>query len=282
MNNRLRLSARLALAMCLSALVAACEQNPAPPQVAHPVAAETAAAPVPEPACSLKMGLDPYEPYQFSDMDGQIRGLDVELVQAIASESGCALSFVQQDWTNLLAGVRSGEIDLLSGASRNADRERYANFSAPYRDEVFALFVLREDAGKWQAAGFDELVAAKAMRVGITDGYLYNDAVNALLDDPARAGQFVASSMSEVHIGNLLDHKVDGVLEDPFVVAAILRRKNLGDAVVRSPLDFGAKPVHLMFSKQSVPADTVTRFDAALARLREDGRYQAIVERYLK
>ncbi len=231
--------------------------------------------------CELVMGWDPYEPYQFADLDGNVRGLDVELVQEMAKQAGCALRFEQKDWAGLLTDLRDGRVSVLAGASRIAERESYALFSVPYRKESFALYVRAGEADSWQAETLAELVAPPLnMRIGITDGYLYGAEVDALLDDAVLGKKFLSAPFSEAHAANLMDKRIDGMLEDPFVATAMIRRKALSDFIIRSGLQIETGEVALMFSKASVSTDTVEAFNAALEAMRKDGRYDAIIKRY--
>lgn len=282
-------SFRLIAASLLLSLLVACSGETPPdkaPAGADPVGADTAAAPEPTPAaaadCQLVMGWDPYEPYQYADPDGTVRGLDVELVSEMAKQAGCSLSFVQKDWSGLISDLRTGSVSVLAGASRVAERESFALFSQPYRQEMFALYVRAGEQDKWQGESLAELVGpGKKMRIGITDGYLYGAEIDQLLDDAALGKQFISAPFSEAHAANLLEKKIDGMLEDPFVATAMIRRKSLSDDINRADLQIKTGDVSLMFSKASVAPETVAAFDAALAAMRADGRYQQILKRYL-
>ena len=118
MHGANRLLALLLAGLC----IASCEREPAE---------QTASAPTGPAAteCSLTMGWDPWEPYHYMDPKGNLQGLDVELVRAIAAEAGCSVSFERDNWASLLGRIRNGEIDLISGATRTPEREKFALFS---------------------------------------------------------------------------------------------------------------------------------------------------------
>ncbi len=267
------------IALLLAIVVAGCN---APPPPEEKVAAAEPAATAATPTCTLRMGYDPYEPYQFADMEGKVHGLDVELVHAMSELAECELSFEQKDWNVLISELREGKIDVLAGATRNSGRESFALFSKPYREESFALFIRTGEQDKWAGKSVDELVRKQKMRVGITDGYVYGEEINQLLDNSQASKLFTSASMSEVHFANLIDNKIDGLLEDPFVAAAVIRRKNVADQVSKNGVSVGAGKVHLMFSKATVNPDIVNKFDMALDTIQTSGRYNEIIERYLK
>ena len=283
------MSLRTLFPVALLTLLVACSgeapptENAADTSVATADAGATPAAEAaPSGSCALVMGWDPYEPYQFADADGNVRGLDVELVSEMAKEAGCSLSFAQKDWAGLIGDLRSGSVSILAGASRVAERETFALFSQPYRQETFSLYVRAGENDRWRANSLAELVGGeKKMRIGITDGYVYGSELEQLLDDAALSPQFISAPFSEAHAANMLEHKIDGMLEDPFVAAAMISRKKLSDDIVRSGFQIKTGEVSLMFSKAAVTPETVAAFDRALAAMRQDGRYNQIIQRYL-
>jgi len=89
------------------------------------------------PACVLRAGFDAWEPYHYLGQGQQPQGLDIEILQTLAAELNCELSLQQDTWAALLRKLQSGELDILPGASISTERERYAWFSRPYRQEQF-------------------------------------------------------------------------------------------------------------------------------------------------
>jgi polar amino acid transport system substrate-binding protein len=251
-------------------VLTACQREaeaPAPPPAA------------PAPACTLTMGWDPWEPYHFEDVDGKLRGLEIELVEAIANGAGCTMRYERGQWNQLLAKLDRGEIDVLSAATPTEERRAYALFSEPYRSESFRLFVRAGEAERFSGQDLPGLIGA-GMRIGTTLGYVYTPEISALRDGDATAGAFVDHPEAELAFLALIENRVDGVLEDPYVAAAILRRRGWQDLVVQHPLDLGENQVSFMFSKASVKPEVVQRFDQSLAALKQSGQLEAIVRRY--
>jgi polar amino acid transport system substrate-binding protein len=249
----------------------------APEPVSSP--APTQAAPDAGP-CRLTMGWDPWEPYHYVDAAGEEKGLDVELVNAIAAGAGCEMRFERDSWASLLRRVAAGEIDLISGATRTEEREDYAWFSEPYRQETFVLFT-RVDHAERFPGGTLRVKLEDGMRLGVTDAYLYGGEVETLRDDPALAESFVVASIGETNVTRLIDGEIDGFLEDRFVAAAVVRRRGL-EGEINAELVVSSNDVRLMFSKSSVDPALIERFNESMARLRADGEFDAIQNRYLR
>jgi polar amino acid transport system substrate-binding protein len=273
MHNR-QIGSVLILAMLLFAV--GCERSAPPPPAA--------VAELPEPVeptgdCVLTMGWDPWEPYHYEDIDGTVRGMEVDLVQTIAAGAGCRIELQRGQWGQLLRGLMAGDIDVLGGATATAEREDFAHFSSPYREESFRLFVRSGELSTYAGDTLED-VLANGMRLGITQGYVYSDEVSGLQDNPDYANLFIESPEAGFSFVALNENAVDGVLEDAYVAAAILRRRGWQDDIQQHPLDLGSNAVSLMFSRASVDEEVVTRFNRSLAALKSNGELDRIIARY--
>jgi len=257
-----------------SLLLAACERESAREAQVPPDAVVT--------QCELTMGWDPWEPYHYMDPRGNMQGMDIDLIRAMAAGAGCSVSFERDHWSSLLGRVRRGEIDLISGATLTPEREVFARFSDPYRDETFGLFLRRGEAAEYPSDSLAAMLQA-GVKIGFTDDYIYGPEVQVLQADSAYSEQFVGAELGEIHTTRLLDGVIDAYLEDVVVGTAIIRRRGLEQQIALHPLDLSSGgEVRLMFSRESVPEDVVARFDAALAGLRESGQYDEITGLYLQ
>jgi polar amino acid transport system substrate-binding protein len=238
--------------------------------------------PVPEPVqqvhCELTLGMDAWEPYQYMTVGDRVAGLDVELVQAISADMGCDLNVVQGSWVELLTLLKDGKVDFVLGASKTDEREKFAYFSDPYRQERFQLYV-RKGQTDLPDTNIRDFVEA-GHKVGVVNEYYYGDEVAELYADETLRNQFIGAIISELNMARLLDEEIDGLLEDSFVGAAILRRKGLDKYITPHVISLGSSDVYVMFSKASVSEEQVQKFNTGLAELRNSGGYQKIMDKY--
>jgi len=270
------------LVACLFLFVMACGENPDSEPVKAPVSEAIEA--VPEPAvvkaeCDLIMGWDPWAPYQYLTPEDEVKGLDVDLVTAVANEAGCDITFEQDNWMNLLTGIRNGNIDLLAGATRTESREKFALFSDSYRHESFSLYIRPDESEKYADKNLKGLLEA-GFRLGVTQDYLYCPQINVLQDDERFSSQFVSVPITEVNYYNLTQGHVDGFLEDPFVAAFTIKGKGLQGQIEALALEISSGDVSIIFSRESVKEETVQAFNKALAKLKETGEYEKILAKY--
>jgi polar amino acid transport system substrate-binding protein len=239
---------------------------------------EPVAKPAEKANCELTMGMDAWEPYQYMTVGNNVAGLDVELVQHVTADMGCQLNVVQGSWLELLTLLKDGEVDFVLGASKTEEREAFAYFSEPYRQERFQLYVRQEQAD----LPYDNIKAfvEAGHKVGVVNEYYYGDEVAALYADETLRTKFVGAIISELNMARLLDEEIDGLLEDSFVGASILRRKGLDKYISAHSISLGSSDVYVMFSKVSVPQARVEQFNTGLALLRSTGKYREIMDKY--
>lgn len=231
------------------------------------------------PACELMVGWDPWEPYQYADADGTVRGLDVEIADLLAADAQCELKYVRGEWGQLLSQLRDGEVHMLLAGTVLPEREAYAQFSDPYREEAFAVFVRGDSLEKLKSMDILQLAEA-GHKVGITEGYFYGEEINEKAYTGALASAFLPAPFAELNYWRLLDGTTDALLDDPFVGVSVIRRKGWENRIVRHPQVLRSGTVSLMFSRASVAAEQVKQFNDALARRKADGSIDRIVGKY--
>ena len=229
--------------------------------------------------CNLKVGWDPWEPYQYQDADGTMRGMDVEIVRELAQGAGCHVIFTRGAWKELLAGVKDGTVDVLMAATPTDERKAYASFSPSYRRESFVVLTRTADAATLGNLDVAELVKA-GKHIGLTDGYYYGEAVTSVIQSDESRSAFVLAPVAELNYTKLVAGELDALIDDPNVAAAIVKRKGLVAQVMRSSADITSGDVSFMFSKKSVPEATVSRFNASLTARRGDGSLERLMARY--
>src|SRR5204863_3523839 len=84
-------------------------------------------------------GVDPsWPPFSSYDKQGQMRGIDVEIVNLIAKRTGLNMQLVRTaSWPETLRKITTGEIDVVAGIARTEQREQVLKLSFT---EVFCEF----------------------------------------------------------------------------------------------------------------------------------------------
>jgi polar amino acid transport system substrate-binding protein len=234
-----------------------------------------------DPGCELRVGWEPYAPYTFADDRGEVAGADIELIRTLADEVGCTLEFAELPWARILREVELGTLDVSTSTSWTPERTAWAWFSEPYRETEMAIYVRRDEVGRFDLESLAD-IAPQRFRLGVITDYYYGDDYQALAEDPRYAPWIEGATDYATNIRKLTSGRIDGYLvEDVEVMEAELARLGLTDEVSRYPLPIKGEQLRFMFSRRTVDERIVAAIDAALRRMRADGRLAAITNKYL-
>jgi polar amino acid transport system substrate-binding protein len=225
----------------------------------------------------LVQGWQPWPPYQIASEDGP-KGIDIEIVQAIAEEMGCEVGYRQMPWTRLLNSIESGDVDFAVQANYSPDRAAFAYYSDAYLPYVTKLIVPNGERTR-----YDDLEAflEAGNRLGVMQGYRYSKEVDALLADASYAGQVFEGYHLDAHMEPLVRGRLDGVIAEKYVFLQEARQAAVLDSVTVTDVTVSRAPTYGIFSKKSTSAELVEAFNSAMAKVRERGTFEKILARYL-
>lgn len=83
---------------------------------------------------SVRLGFDPsWPPFSFRGANGAWQGIDFELLAGLSERLGIKFVPVEtQSWQETDQKIHNGGVDVVSGISPTADREKYLLFTSPY------------------------------------------------------------------------------------------------------------------------------------------------------
>jgi polar amino acid transport system substrate-binding protein len=86
-----------------------------------------------------------YPPYEFRDEDNNLKGFDIELMEAIAEKLGKKIEWVDMPFDSLIPALLSKKIDIVAaGMSATAERAKKVSFSTPYEISL-STFIVKAD-----------------------------------------------------------------------------------------------------------------------------------------
>lgn len=96
---------------------------------------------------TLTIGWHDFPPFSYRNQQtDRLEGFDIETISHVLDAIGCDYRFVEMTWARTLASVSDGTIDIGMFAYRTAEREKFYEFSVPYRRESQNIAVKIEDA----------------------------------------------------------------------------------------------------------------------------------------
>ncbi|MCW9029518.1 MAG: transporter substrate-binding domain-containing protein [Kangiella sp.] len=226
--------------------------------------------------CVIKYGWEPRPPYQFLN-NGEMQGIDIEIFKKAAEANQCNVQYVQKGWSELLTALEEGEIDVLGGATATPERQVYADFSVPYRNESFALFIRSTSDYQGETlAGF----LSGGNKVGITNDYYYGQDVYNLMNHPQYGPLFVDDNSGEQSFYNVIYSTIDGVLTDPVEGRYIIKRKGLDSQIKQSNITIPSENVSFMFSKKGLVPEKSKALQDAIQALVSANEVNPVVAKY--
>lgn len=212
-----------------------------------------------------------FAPFEFEDSDGNFVGIDMDLLAAIAEDQGFKYEISILGFDASLQAVQAEQVDgMIAGMSITAERQEIFDFSDPYFDSGVVMGI---SSSNTEIKAYSDLSGEKvAVKTG-TEGASFAEGIAdeygfelVYFDDSANMYQ-------DVEIGNSAacfeDYPVLGYAiskgEALQIVTEMERGSSYGFAVLK-----GNNP------------ELIEMFNAGLANLKANGKYQEILDTYIQ
>lgn len=218
-----------------------------------------------------KVGVDTtYPPFEFEE-GGEYKGIDIDLINAIAKDQGFKIELSPMDFGGIIPAMQAGELDLaIAGMSITDDRKKVVDFSEPYFEAGLTL-VVKEDN-----TNIKTLEDLKGKTVAVKKGTTGATFAQKQAEDQGfKVVQFNDSPamFQEVSNGN-----ADVLIEDYPVIAYAIAQKDLGLKIVGERLNGDNYGIAVLKGENK---ELLEKINKGLAKLKENGQYEEIVNKYL-
>ena len=97
---------------------------------------------------TYKVGIDvTYPPFEYKDGD-TYKGIDIDLIKAIAKDQGFKIKFEAMDFSGIIPALQANQLDVaIAGMSITPERKKVVTFSDPYF-KAGLILVVKEDENK--------------------------------------------------------------------------------------------------------------------------------------
>ncbi|HHW4399977.1 TPA: substrate-binding periplasmic protein [Aeromonas hydrophila] len=229
---------------------------------------------------SLLVGWSSWHPFSFRDEQQQLQGLDIDLLEAIFNRAGFHANYSEMPWARVLRELEFGTIQLTMSANQTAERNLYARFTLPYRNEETVLLIRRQDKGRWQEiTQLSDLLSRPDFTIGLLRDFDYGTDFRTFMQSSQMQQRLLVRLKMEPLIKLLLAGRIQGVVMDPMG----LQQLNLAGIPLdqlTTLLDIQKTPVHLMLSRRTTTQQQLQRLDEAIQALLQSPEYEQILARY--
>ena len=272
------LSVMLAAAMVLSMTACGSKAEPAPAETEAAATEEAATeapaeeAPAAESKGSYIIATDTvFAPFEFTDADNNFVGIDVDLLAAIAEDQGFEYELQSLGFDAALLAVESGQADgVIAGMSITEARKEKFDFSDSYYDAGVTMAVAKGSS----VASFDDL---KDQKVAVKTGT--NGAEFAKSIAEQYGFEVVEFSDSPTMYQDVITGNTVACFEGYPVMVYNIQQ----GAGMEMPGDVNESTTPYGFAvKKGENAELLAMFQAGLANIKANGKYDEIVAKYTK
>lgn len=89
-------------------------------------------------------GDESFPPYEFLEENGSYRGFNVDIMNAIAVETGVHIEIIPMEWQEALNALGNGRVDAIQGMTKSQSREEFYMFSQEIVTNSQVIFVLKD------------------------------------------------------------------------------------------------------------------------------------------
>lgn len=225
---------------------------------------------------TFTLGLGSVWPPYYYEEEGQIKGVDIKIIENIFSQTDICLRFLKMPSSSRsLAELKKGAIDFIYGASFTHDRAKYAIYSQPYRQETIRLFWKKEQLSEYVNASLVELFTAK-LRVATNRGS-YIGGYGVALTKEENQPYISNVPTIERRMKMLTFNRVDFTVEDE-VAGRYYLKTHPKSSIEMHPFVVYQNEVSLLFSKKTISIEQVEEINKIINRSKK--RYQEILMGY--
>ncbi len=264
------LSVLMAAAMLLSvcALTACGGEEPAPEnegsEVSEPADGDAAFTTVTEGVLTMSTNAT-FPPYEMTDDNGEVVGIDAEIAAAIAEKLGLELQIDDMDFDAALLAAQQGKSDIvLAGVTVSEERLAVMDFSESYATGVQVIIVKEGSDVTLDNLG-EKMIGTQRG----TTGYIFTS------DDDGEE-HVTAYDSGITAVQALQNGQVDCVVIDQAPAQAYVEA-NAGLTILDT--EYVTEDYAIGMAKGNTAL--LDAINAALAELTEDGTIQAILDKYI-
>jgi len=218
-----------------------------------------------------QVGIDTtYPPFEYEE-DGEYKGIDVDLIRAIAENQGFEIELNPMDFGGIIPAVQAGQLDVaIAGMSITDERKEVVDFSDPYFEAGLTLVTSADTS---DISGLEDLEGKTVVvKTGTTGAQFAQDnqaeygyEITTLEDSP--------SMFQEVSNGS-----ADVLIEDYPVIAYAIAQSNLDLQIVGERLNGDNYGIAVLKGEN---ADLLEKINTGLQELRDSGEYDEIISTYI-
>jgi len=213
-----------------------------------------------------------FSPFEFQDADGNIVGIDMDILAAIAEDQGFTYELQYIGWDSAIAACQSGQADgMIAGASITEERKENGwIFSDGYFDATQCMAVAADST----ITSFADLAGKKVAVKNGTESNKYADSIKE-----EYGFEVVTFPTSPDMYQAVTGGQADACLDDTPILKYNIKTGELAMKLVEGTENDPAQYGMAIFDASN--QELIDKFNAGLKNIRANGKYDEIIAEYL-
>lgn len=210
-----------------------------------------------------------FAPFEFEE-NGTMKGIDMDLLAAIAEDQGFQYDIKVLGFNAAVTAMEANQVDaVIAGMSITDGREKTYDFSDPYFESGVVMAVPDNSTIRT----YEDLRGKKAAVKTSTEGSRFAESIKDKYGFEIKYFEDSTSMYDDLAVGNSAACFED----EPVIGYAVSQGRQL-----TIPLEREAATSYAFAVKKGRSPELIEMFNKGLANLRQDGRYQQIIDTYIK
>jgi polar amino acid transport system substrate-binding protein len=209
-----------------------------------------------------------FPPFEYIGDNGEPDGFDIALFKAIGDKMGMEVQIQNMEFNSLVAAIGSKIDASIAGMTVTPERSEQVDFSDTYYEAVQSVII---PAGSEIATAADLENKTIGVQLGTTGNFIADEIPGATVQ---------AYNKGVDAVNDLLNGRVDLVIIDTNP-AEVFASKFEGQVVALDGAQFEFEPEYYAIALPK-GSELVAQVNKALAELKEDGTFDALVAQYIE
>ena len=220
---------------------------------------------------TYRVGIDTtYPPFEYEE-NGEYTGIDIDLIHAIAEDQNFKIDFKPMDFGGIIPAMQAGQLDVaIAGMSITDERKKIVDFTDPYFKAGLTLVVKQ---GETSIKSIEDLAGKKvAAKKGTTGAKFATEKADEI------GFELVQFNDSPAMFQDVANGNSDVLIEDYPVIAYAIAQSTLDLEIVGDRLNGDEYGIAVLKGKND---ELLKKMNAGLANLKDSGKYDEIINKYL-
>jgi polar amino acid transport system substrate-binding protein len=226
----------------------------------------------------LRVVYPDYWPFFTRTHEGYMTGFFFEIVSEALGRMGVSAKWQAYPWSRCQALVRSGDADAMITVPTAARLVYAATHDDPFYMKRLKVFTT---VGHPKAAEIRTIRSLDDIqRMGLVVVTYHGNGWNDKYIRSRGIKTYESPLLKNVWL-MLANHRGDIAIEWPMAAWPLIREGGVAGRIVETDVSLEAMPFHLMVNRDCPYASRLSEFNETIKRMREEGRIEAIVAKYV-